>query len=329
MKYTLRTLGLAWMTGLILAACAASPTASPTPVTTVAAPGTATRQPTASSPLADTPGATATPQPAATPSSVATRPAQATPTNAEVAEPAGCEHPAGHMVISSLETSLLNKPLDYRVYLPPCYEEQTGQHYPVLYLVHGQSYNDDQWDRLGADEAAGRLIAAGEIAPLILVMPRDRVWSQPDEDMFGRAVVEELIPFIDKHYRTQADRSHRAVGGLSRGAGWAVHLGLSQWKLFSAFGAHSAATFWTDALQFRTWLKEIPAGSLPRIYLDAGDHDRPEILDAAQRFEALLTQFGIPHEWYLFPGYHDEAYWSAHVEKYLRWYAGPWGENLP
>jgi enterochelin esterase-like enzyme len=225
------------------------------------------------------------------------------------------------MVISSLESSLLNKPLDYRVYLPPCYEEQTQQRYPVLYLVHGQSYNDDQWDRLGADEAAGRLIAAGEIAPLILVMPRDRVWSQPDEDMFGRAVVEELIPFIDGNYRTLADRTHRAVGGLSRGAGWAVHFGLSQWELFSAFGAHSPATFWSDALQFRTWLKEIPADSLPRIYLDAGDHDRPEILDAAQRFAALLTQLGIPHEWYLFPGYHDEAYWSAHVEKYLRWYA--------
>jgi enterochelin esterase-like enzyme len=321
LKSTLRTIGLAWIAGLIMAACAAAPATGPTPFTGTAAPGSATRQPTASSPIADKPFPTATLQPAATPTPVATRLAQATPTDAEMAELADCEHPAGHMVIASLESSLLNKPLDYRVYLPPCYEEQTGQRYPVLYLVHGQSYNDDQWDRLGADEAAGRLIAAGEIAPFILVMPRDRVWSQPDEDMFGRAVVEELIPFIDEQYRTLADRSHRAVGGLSRGAGWAVHLGLSQWKLFSAFGAHSPATFWTDALQFRTWLKEIPAGLLPRIYVDAGDHDRPEILDAAQRFATLLTQLGIPHEWYLFPGYHDEAYWSAHVEKYLRWYA--------
>lgn len=327
MKYkNLRIIGLAWMTGLVLAACAASPTTGPTLAGT---PPLYLAGPTASSSAADDPILAATSQPAATPTSVAARPAQATPTDTPAAVPAGCNHPAGHMVIASLESNLLNKPLDYRVYLPPCYEEQTGQRYPVLYLVHGQSYNDDQWDRLGADEAAGRLIAAGEIAPLILVMPRDRVWSQPDEDMFGRAVVEELIPFIDGHYRTLADRSHRAVGGLSRGAGWAVHFGLSQWKLFSAFGAHSPATFWTDAPQFRTWLKEIPTGLLPRIYVDAGDHDRPEILDAAQRFAALLTELGIPHEWYLFPGYHDEAYWSAHVEKYLRWYAAPWGEDLP
>jgi enterochelin esterase-like enzyme len=231
------------------------------------------------------------------------------------------------MEIASLESSLLKDPLDYRVYLPPCYEESPEQRYPVLYLVHGQSYNDDQWDRLEADETAGRLIAAGEIAPLILVMPRDRTWTQPDEDRFGRAVVEDLIPYIDEHYRSLPDRSHRAVGGLSRGAGWAVHLGLSHWELFGAFGAHSAATFWTDAAQFRTWLNEIPTDSLPRIYLDAGDRDRPEILDAARRFEELLTELAIPHEWYLFPGYHDEAYWTAHTEKYLRWYAAPWSQD--
>ena len=231
------------------------------------------------------------------------------------------------MEIASLESSLLKDPLDYRVYLPPCYEESPEQRFPVLYLVHGQSYNDDQWDRLEADETAGRLIATGEIAPLILVMPRDRTWTQPEEDRFGQAVVEDLIPYIDEHYRSLPDRSHRAVGGLSRGAGWAVHLGLSHWELFGAFGAHSAATFWTDAAQFRTWLNEIPTDSLPRIYLDAGDRDRPEILDAARRFEELLTELAIPHEWYLFPGYHDEAYWTAHTEKYLRWYAAPWSQD--
>ena len=58
--------------------------------------------------------------------------------------------------------------------------------------------------------------------------------------------------------------------------------------------------------------------------MDIGDRDRPEIMRAAIWFEELLNQRGIPHEWYLFSGYHTEDYWSAHLETYLRWYARTW-----
>ena len=42
------------------------------------------------------------------------------------------------------------------------------------------------------------------------------------------------------------------------------------------------------------------------------------------KFETQLTERGILHEWYINPGYHDEAYWSKHVEEYLKWYASGW-----
>jgi enterochelin esterase-like enzyme len=224
----------------------------------------------------------------------------------------------------ALDTELLRQPLDYSVYLPPCYDQQAMRRYPVLYLIHGQSYTDDQWLRLGAGTTTDRLVAAGEIPPLIIVMPRDRIWEQPTVDKFGEVVVDQLIPFIDQTYRTLPDRKHRAIGGLSRGAGWAVHLGLSHWELFGAFGAHSLPVFWTDTPHIPTWLDSIPPESLPRIYLDIGDKDRPPILNSAIWFEELLTRKHIPHEWYLFTGYHEEAYWSAHVEQYLRWYTLGW-----
>ncbi len=68
-------------------------------------------------------------------------------------------------------------------------------------------------------------------------MPRDRRWSQPDEDKFGQAVAEVLIPWIDAHYRTIPDRAFRAIGGrIPGGAGWAVHLALSRWELFGGVG---------------------------------------------------------------------------------------------
>jgi enterochelin esterase-like enzyme len=194
----------------------------------------------------------------------------------------------------------------------------------VLYLIHGQTYSDDQWDRLGVDETADRLIRAGELSPLLIVMPRDRVWSQPTEDHFGQAVTEALIPWIDSNYRTAANRENRAIGGLSRGGAWAVHLGLSRWELFSAIGAHSLTVFWNDASRINGWLDAIPTESFPRIYLDIGDQDRPEVVESASWFEGLLDERGLPHEWHTFAGTHDEAYWQAHVEQYLRWYGFEW-----
>ncbi len=141
------------------------------------------------------------------------------------------------------------------MYLPACYDQETDRLYPVLYMVHGQNYNHDQWDRLGIDETADVLIASGEISPVIIVLPRDRSWAQPTEDAFGAVLAEQLIPYIDKHYRTVPKRSNRAVGGLSRGAGWAIHLGLSYWELFGAIGAHSLPVFWTDTNYIRGWLR--------------------------------------------------------------------------
>lgn len=266
-------------------------------------------------PLLPTP--TDTPPPTRTPTPVPAITATPMPTPTELA----CWLQGGHYEITALETDLLRYPLDVRVYVPPCYEEQPDARYPVLYLIHGQSFTDDQWDRLGVDEHLDALIAAGEVSPFLVVMPRDREWSQANQDPFGKAFIEVLLPWVDENYRTLPERQARAVGGLSRGAGWAVHFGLEDWELFGAIGGHSLPVFWSDVPLVKKWLNEIPPELMPRIFLDIGDQDRPEITELATWFEGLLTRQGIAHEWYLFAGYHDEAYWSAHVEQYLRWYA--------
>ena len=230
------------------------------------------------------------------------------------------------METGSFTSDQLKLPMEYRIWLPPCYDDQPERRFPLLLMLHGQNFNEDQWDRLGIDEAAENLVQAGEVPPFIIAMPRDRNWQQPSQDLFGEVVVDEFLPWLDETYRTQLGREFRAVGGLSRGAGWAVHLGLSRWDLFGAIGGHSLPVFWEDTSKIRRWLDSIPPEQMPRMYLDIGDHDRPEISESAVWFEQLLTDLGIPHEWHLYVGFHDEAYWERHVKEYVRWYTLPWLE---
>ena len=110
------------------------------------------------------------------------------------------------------------------------------------------------------------------------------------------------------------------MGGLSRGAGWAIHLGLGNPAVFGAIGGHSPVIFYADVSQIPDWLDELPEGT--RVYLDSGENDQD--LNNTRWLEQLLTDHRVPHEWHLNTGFHDEIYWRAHVEQYLRWYAAGW-----
>jgi enterochelin esterase-like enzyme len=258
------------------------------------------------------------PSPTLTPTIPATPIPSSVPT--ATSTPLACLTSPGYMEEGSLDSTI--PPQEFRIYLPPCYEEKTDQRYPVLYLLHGQTYTDDQWIRLGAVDVADTVILSGESIPFIIVFPDDRYWNLPPGPGFGQRLVEELIPYIDSTYRTRPDRNHRAIGGLSRGAGWALRLGLTRSDLFGTIGLHSLAVLQKDASEIRDWLVEIPPPSRPRLFMDIGDNDQE--LEMAQQVEAQFTNFGLFHEWHLYKGAHTEEYWRAHVEEYLRWYAEGW-----
>jgi len=226
---------------------------------------------------------------------------------------------------ASLPSENMGGLLQFHIYLPPCYDRDTSRRYPVLYLIHGQSYSDDQWVHLGVAQAADKLITGGAPA-FIIVMPFDVYqYRQPATDPFDEAVIEELIPYIDSTYRTHANRASRAVGGLSRGAGWALHFALTHPELFGAFGGHSLAILDEDGPRLSRWLDALPPGEMPRIFMDIGKDDG--LLPSVAEFEAMLTTHEIPHDWYINPGVHNEEYWSRHVEEYLKWYASGWGQE--
>jgi enterochelin esterase-like enzyme len=214
---------------------------------------------------------------------------------------------------------------EFLVYLPPCYDEKTDERYPVLYLLHGQTYTDDQWIRLGAVQALDQLILSGESKPFIVVFPDDRYWNLVAGPGFGKRLIEDIIPYIDSTYRTIPDRDHRAIGGMSRGAGWSLRLGFTHWELFGIIGLHSLAVLQKDANKLGAWIANIPPASRPLIFMDIGDRDTELIM--AQQIEAQFTEYDIVHEWHLYGGAHTEEYWGAHTEEYIRWYAEQWNAS--
>ena len=108
------------------------------------------------------------------------------------------------------------------VYVPAEYEQNPDKKYPVLYLVHGWGEDENGWSVQGhmANIMDG-LIAAGKAMPMIVVMPSGDIKTNSDvreasgdiSDIYAK----NLIPFIDKTFRTKTDKQNRAMAGLSRG----------------------------------------------------------------------------------------------------------------
>lgn len=238
--------------------------------------------------------------------------------------PTACTESKGTITRLQFDSTVLHKPFYYRVYTPPCFEESAVGRYPVLYMLHGSSYNDDQWDRLGLDEAADALITSAEIAPLIIVMPQETAYNEDTHNAkYGQALLTELIPAVEKAFPgASKERGQRAIGGLSRGAGWAMHLGLANPDLFVSVGAHSLAVFPGDYFSVPQWRKKTDEDVLPRIYIDEGLTD--EYKDSSRTFETRLSSYSYPHEWHLNIGSHTENYWQSHVKDYLMWYDLGW-----
>jgi enterochelin esterase-like enzyme len=251
-------------------------------------------------------------------------PAPTTNTSTATQTPLTCLAQPGRVEAGKLEST--NPAQEYFIYLPPCYDEKTEERYPILYLLHGQTYTYDQWIRLGAVDVIDNLILSGESIPFIVVFPDDRYWNLQAGSGFGQRLVNDLIPYIDQNYRTLRDRDQRAIGGMSRGAGWALRLGLTRWQLFGTIGLHSLAVLQKDSSHIREWLVDIPRSSQPRVFMDIGDND-PE-LTMAGNIESQFNDYGLSHEWHLYSGAHTEEYWRAHVEEYIRWYAEGWNNTL-
>ena len=139
------------------------------------------------------------------------------------------------------------------VYTPPDYEKGRSR-YPVLYLQHGWGEDETAWMTQGhANLIMDNLIAEGKTKPFIIVatygMTNDVKFgglASFDVNHFQRVLVDELVPYVDANFRTQANQKHRAMAGLSMGGMETRWITLKKFDVFSHIGLFSGGTISAD-----------------------------------------------------------------------------------
>lgn len=203
--------------------------------------------------------------------------------------------------------SKLLGPRPLLVYTPPGYASKT-ERLPVLYLVSGTTDTEETWFKVGCvNFILDNLIAQGNATPMIVAMPYGNMMSgtpapsSPEAaEMYKRFSVEltqEIIPFVETHYRTHADRKYRAIAGFSRGGGQSLYAAMMHRDLFAWIGSYSAyLTPEVVQSHLSDFVKnpEKTNEEMKLVWLGVGKADF--LFEPAQKFDAYLTEKGITHQ---------------------------------
>ena len=248
-----------------------------------------------------------------------------------------------------LNSKLMAREMPYRVVVPVNYQSDKARRYSTIYLLHGLTGHFDNWTN------QSKLAEYAAKYGYIIVTPEgDNGWYSDSatvpNDKYESYIVQELMPEIEKNFRTIADKNHRAVAGLSMGGYGSLKFGLKYPDKFALVGSFSgavqAATLSVKMVQSTGWkalsdsiigvygaddsptraandifkiVREMPAANvknLPFMYISCGTEDG--LIVNNREFTALLIEKKIPHEFRESPGIHDWKFWDAQIQEFLR-----------
>ena len=223
------------------------------------------------------------------------------------------------------------------VVLPPGYADHRRDHYPVLYLLHGFPGVPSSFVTVGQAAAAeATLLAAGQMKPMILVMPSgtrsyltDTEWANGigAGNAWDTMVARDLVAAVDARYRTILAGAARGLGGLSEGGYAAVNIGLhhpgefgllESWSGYmqaqpirAVFGGRPALLGYNSPAQQARSVSGALRADHTFVWFYSGSADP---LSAQNRlFAAELTALGIDHHFYLLPGGHSWGLWRSQM----------------
>ncbi len=260
----------------------------------------------------------------------------------------------GQVEYKSHKSTILGEDRPYAVYLPMGYEQNTQKSYPVLYLLHGGGGSHKDWSMAGhLEDIANQAIASGDAQELIVVCPEAGAphmqYFNTEDWRYEDYFFQELIPFIDKNYRTKSDRKHRAIAGLSMGGQGTVVYAARHPEVFSSAYAMSG---YFDAMQL-PWLnpgdtastklqkivgdnnaiKIIESGSQEQLakwknvkwFIDCGDDDFT--FDLNVQLVQTMRKLQIPQEFRVRDGGHTWIYWATALQAALPFVSKEFGKD--
>jgi len=235
--------------------------------------------------------------------------------------------------------------MKFAIQFPPSYDRDAKRRFPVLYFLHGMFGSELEFQRRGVAAAVNKLRDDGKVGEFIIVSPAGEnsfYLNSKNGVRYEDAIVNDLIPYIEKTYRTIGTPAGRAIQGISMGGFGALLLAFKHPALFSSVTTHSAALFEElpkpsgadrrsqfmsrlignifgdppDDEFFKVnnpmYLAEVNAAAIKkagiRIYFDCGEQDRYGFQESNKAMDARLTKAGIAHEFHLFPGSHGWEY---------------------
>jgi enterochelin esterase-like enzyme len=246
-------------------------------------------------------------------------------------------------------SNVLGVDKNFSVMLPKSYTKEPDRRYPVVYMLHGAGENDWEWANIAVpmiSEAITMITNDGTAAECIVVFPNANeaghmgYFNQPDwkyEDYF----FQELMPLVDKRYRTIPDKGHRAIGGLSMGGGGSFNYGMRHPELFSSVYAISAAVspaafssaeanpgVLPATMNGGTYTGEqVEAAKSVYFVLDCGDDDF--LFDANVATYQQMRKNGMTVQFRCFDGAHASYYWYDALRRALAYMSRHFSTQMP
>lgn len=247
--------------------------------------------------------------------------------------------PHGTVRMETYHSKSLGVPRTLWIYTPPGYDRGNTR-YPVFYLLHGAGNIDSSWMLTGrANLIMDNLIAEGKARPMIIVNPlgyaRQGVNLAPEvagapaptpgpapapgatglnpaTALFGRDLLEDVIPFVERNFRTVANADNRALGGLSMGGGQTVQIGFTNTDTFRSLVVLSAGATSAEATYPEFFANPAAINKkMKLIWIGVGKDDFA--LNGSKALDASLTAKGIKHTFEVGEGRHEWVVWRHHL----------------
>ncbi len=219
------------------------------------------------------------------------------------------------------------------VYTPYGYDT-SGKDYPVLYLLHGGGGDEDAWSTMGrARQILDNLIEKGLAEPMICVMPNGNAGQQAasplmleqktidrndpnNANLYVHSIVNDIIPYIEEHYRAIPDRSARAVSGLSMGGGHTTAVTVNYPGTFDYILPLSSGMRGEPSV-IDPQLKGIKDAGYKLYWVGCGKDDALAYQSSINLDEAL-TRNGMEHTFFVTEGGHTWANWRVYLNTFAQ-----------